>query len=116
MGCEELRRLWVSDWRDDESMSCAIATHVRTCRNCHHGLVQLREALETEDALTCEQCRATFPTYYEATRPVFPLIEMTDKEMAQVALHLGQCVTCHEEYEVLLLLAELEERDEMVDS
>ena len=35
--------------------------------------------------------------------------------MAQVAFHLSQCDTCYEEYEVLLLLAELEERDEMVD-
>ena len=115
MACDELRRLLVTDWRDDESMSRCIATHIRTCRNCHHGLVHLREALDTDDALTCDQCRAEFPAYYEATRPAYPLVEMADKEMAQVAFHLSQCDKCHEEYEVLLLLAELEERDEMVD-
>ena len=32
--------------------------------------------------------------YYEATRPVYSLVEMADKEMAQVAFHLGQCDTC----------------------
>ncbi|MGI9061391.1 MAG: hypothetical protein ACR2H5_22750 [Ktedonobacteraceae bacterium] len=53
--------------------------------------------------------------YYEATHPVYPLVEMADKEMAQVAFHLGHCDTYHEEYEVLLLLADLAERDEMVD-
>lgn len=116
MGCDELRRLLVTNWRDDESMSRCIATHIRICRNCHHGLVHLKDALVgSDDALTCDQCRATFPTYYEATRPAYPLVEMADKEMARVAFHLSQCDTCHEEYEVLLLLAELEERDEMVD-
>ena len=115
MGCEELRRLLISDWCDDESMSHCIATHIRTCRKCHHGLVRLKEALETDDVLTCEQCRASFPAYYEATRPVYPLMEMADKEMAQVALHLSQCDRCYEEYEELILLAELEERDEMID-
>ena len=45
----------------------------------------------------------------------FKYMEMAEKETAQVAFHLGQCDRCHEEYEVLLLLAELEERDEMVD-
>lgn len=65
--------------------------------------------------LTCEQCHAAFPVFYEATRLAYPLLEVADKEMAQVAFHLGQSDTCHAEYEVLLLLTELEERDEMVD-
>jgi len=45
----------------------------------------------------------------------FKYMEIADKEMAQVAIHLSQCDRCYEEYEVLLLLAELEARDEMID-
>ncbi len=66
--------------------------------------------------LTCEQCRAAFLVYYEATRLVYSPIEVADKEMAQVALHLSQCDTCYAEYEVLVLFAELGERDEMIDN
>ena len=115
MGCDELRRLLATAWSEDECLSKSIATHIRTCPQCHHGLTRLNEALVVEDDIGCEQCRAALPEYYEATRPEYTLVEMSAKEMAQVAFHLSQCDVCREEYEVLLLLAELEERDEMID-
>jgi hypothetical protein len=78
-------------------------------------LVLLAEALIANDPLSCDQCRARFPAYYEATRPEFPLIEMEDTELAEMAFHLSHCTSCHEEYEQLVLLSELEERNELVD-
>ena len=115
MGCEELRQLLETDWRENGSFSSGIATHVRCCSRCNHGLVQLTEALIAGDPLSCEQCRLRFPSYYEATRPEYPLVEMSDAEMAEVVFHLSHCAACHEEYEQLVLLSELEERDEMLD-
>jgi len=78
-------------------------------------LVLLVEALIANDPLSCDQCRARFPAYYEATRLDYPLIEMEDAEMAEMAFHLSHCASCHEEYEQLVLLSELEERNELLD-
>jgi len=78
-------------------------------------LVLLAETLIANDPLSCDQCRARFPAYYEATRPEFPLIEMEDAELAEMAFHLSHCASCHEEYEQLVLLSELEERNELLD-
>lgn len=64
--------------------------------------------------LSCDQCRARFPDYYEATRPVYPLVAMPEQQIAEVARHLGGCPTCHEEYADLVLLSELEERGELI--
>ena len=115
MGCEELRQLLNTPWRGNDSLSSCIVTHVRSCRHCHHGLVRLTEALIADDPLSCGQCRARFPAYYEATRPEYPLIEMEDAELAEMAFHLSHCASCHEEYEQLVLLSELEERNELLD-
>ena len=115
MGCQELRQLLNTDWRGNDSLSSCIATHVRSCADCHHGLVLLVEALIANDPLSCDQCRARFPAYYEVTRPEFPLIEMEDTELAEMAFHLSHCASCHEEYEELVLLSELEERNELMD-
>ncbi|HLX39358.1 MAG TPA: hypothetical protein VKR42_02450 [Ktedonobacteraceae bacterium] len=68
-----------------------------------------------DDPLSCEQCRQHFPAYYDATRPDYPLVEMTAKEMASVVYHLSHCDACREQYTVLVLLSELEERDEIAD-
>jgi hypothetical protein len=38
---------------------------------------------------------------------------MPPHQIAEVARHLGNCPSCHEEYEELVLLAELEERKEL---
>jgi hypothetical protein len=43
------------------------------------------------------------------------MVEMSDNEMAQMAFHLSHCKSCHEEYTELVLLSELEERNETVD-
>src|SRR5947207_248763 len=98
-----------------QTLKDAILSHIRTCPQCDHGLVRLSEAIIANDTLNCEQCRSRFPDYYEATRLVYPLVEMSAKEMAQVAFHLSHCASCHEEYEELVLLSELEERNEMID-
>jgi len=116
MGCSELHQLLMhTNWQGNERLSNVIVSHIRTCPQCDHGLVRLFEVIITDDTLSCEQCRSRFPDYYEATRPVYPLVEMSAKEMAQVAFHLSHCVSCHEQYEELVLLSELEERNDMVD-
>jgi len=116
MGCSELHQLLMhTNWQLNESLSNIIVSHIRTCPQCDHGLVRLSETIIADDTLSCEQCRFRFPDYYEATHPEHPLVEMSTKEMAQVAFHLSHCVSCHEEYEELVLLSELEERNETVD-
>jgi hypothetical protein len=116
MGCTELRQLLMrTDWRESESLSSGIVFHIRTCPLCHHGLVQLLEEIIADDPLSCEQCRLYLPDYYEATRTEYPLVVMTNEKMAHMVLHLSHCIACHEEYEELVLLSELEERNEIVD-
>jgi hypothetical protein len=113
--CNELHRLLQTNWCEDDSCSSSIAAHIRSCPRCRNGLVRLFYDLSFEDPLSCEECRSRFPDYYEATHPDYPLVQMSDKEIAQVVFHLSHCVACHEEYEVLVLLSALEERDEMID-
>jgi len=116
MSCTELRQLLMqTDWRESETLSSGIVSHIRRCPLCHRGLVLLTEAIIAEDLLSCEQCRLHLPDYYEATRPEYPLVVMTNEKMAQMVFHLSHCVACHEEYEELMLLSELEERNEMID-
>lgn len=115
MRCEELRLLLKIYEGKDDMISDFIATHIRTCKTCNQGIEHLSKVLITNDELTCEQCRSKFPSYYEATRPDYPLVEMSNIELAEVALHLGNCASCKEQYEMLVLLSELEERDEFVD-
>lgn len=116
MGCEELCQLFtVSGWQEDESILCQIAIHIRACLCCRYGLVHLSQELFDSDPLNCEECLALLPDYYETTRLEYPLVKMEDKEVVQVALHLGHCAACCEVYQELVLLSELEERDELVD-
>lgn len=116
MGCSELHQLLMhTNWQDNESLSDFIVSHIRACQQCDHGLVRLTGAIIADDTLSCEQCRPRFPDYYEATHAEYPLVEMPAKEMAQVAFHLSHCISCHEEYEELVLLSKLEERNETVD-
>jgi uncharacterized CHY-type Zn-finger protein len=109
--CNELHQLLQTEWRKDKRLSSAIAAHIRSCPRCRRGLVRLAYDLKVDDPLGCEQCRSRFPDYYEATQPEYPLVQMPDNEIAQVAYHLRHCFACHEEYEVLVLLSELEESD-----
>jgi hypothetical protein len=117
MGCTELRRLLNIYRKEPDIASDFIAAHIRSCLICSHGIQQIAEDLLADeyDNLTCEQYRARFPTYYEATRPEYPLAEMSNEEMARIALHLGTCAACRDQYDSFVLLSELEERDEMAD-
>lgn len=117
MGCEELLVLLNThvNWREDVVSSNSVAAHIRSCSNCQHGIVRLSQALIADDVLSCEQCRCRFPAYYEATRLEHPLVTMSSLELTETTLHLGHCTACREQYEVLVLLSELEERDEMLD-
>ncbi len=115
MRCDELRHLINIYGEESDIVNDLIVTHIRSCRTCNQGIELLGNVLSTNDPLTCEQCRSRFPTYYEATRPDYPLVEMSDIEQAGVALHLGNCASCKEQYRMFVLLSELEERDEMVD-
>ena len=117
MGCDDLRHLLNMYHKEPDIAFGLIATHIRSCQICSHGIDRLAEKLlaDENDELTCEQYRMRFPSYYEATRPEYPLAEMSDEEMASIALHLGSCAACRDQYEAFVLLSELEERDEMVD-
>jgi hypothetical protein len=116
MGCTELRQLLMHiEWRESENLSGCIVSHIRTCSLCHRGLVSLTEAIIADDPLSCEQCCLLLPDYYEATRPKYPLVKMANEKMAQVVFHLSHCDACHKDYADLVLLSELEERNEMID-
>lgn len=115
-GCQELLQLLDTNWRDDEAASSRIATHIRSCPCCYHGMVRLAEELlpDVHHPLSCDECQWQLPDYYEATRPAdeYPLVAMAPTDLAAVAFHLSHCATCHEEYEELVRLSELEERGE----
>lgn len=122
MGCDELRRLLLdTDWQENESVSSSVVAHIQTCPYCRHGLVRLaadlfQDVVDEDTMLSCEQCRSRFPDYYEVTRPDYHLVNMPASEVAQMAYHLSHCPSsCYEEYQELVLLSELEERDEMTD-
>lgn len=117
MRCEELYRLLSIYWQQDDRDIAynLISAHISTCPSCAHGIPSLSEALLSDDTLTCEQCRARFPTYYEATHPDYPLVSMSHVEMAEVAIHLGNCSACRDQYRELERLSVLEESDEVVD-
>jgi hypothetical protein len=115
IGCETLRQILnASAYVTGQEPTPGLGAHVRSCPNCQRGIEQFASAFVVQNVLTCEQCRARFPRYYEATRPEYALVEMAEFEIAEVVLHLGQCANCRGEYEELMLLWELEERDEMV--
>ena len=118
MACDELLRLLQvqsleerNEWKNQDAVT-GIVAHIRSCPHCRHGLPQLSTALVARSTLTCNQCRARFPAYYEATRPEYPLVHMSNSEILKIMLHLGSCYACRVEYEELVLLSELEERDE----
>jgi hypothetical protein len=117
MGCDELRRVLRIYGTESDIAFSLIATHIRSCSICSHGVDRLTADLlaKKQDNLTCEECRDHFPSYYEATRPDYPLVKMPDVEMTEIALHLGSCDACSDQYESFVLLSELEERDEMAD-
>ncbi len=115
MGCHELRQLLESDWCENDTISGAIVAHIQGCPHCQHGIVRLEYDLLRDDPLSCEQCRQHFPAYYDATRPEYPLVALANTTMAGMVYHLSHCDACREQYTMLVLLSELEERDEIAD-
>ncbi len=116
MGCDRILPLLKMNWQGDGEegvINRRIIAHIRSCPICHHGLVRLSVDLLIRDLLSCGECCIRFPAYYEATRPTYPLVKMPPRQIAEVARHLGNCPSCHEEYEELVLLGELEERKEL---
>src|SRR5260370_33077325 len=107
MTCKMLLQLLNTvEWENGNDMASEgrIVVNIRTCAQCQCGVMQLSEALLARQILTCDQCRRRLPAYYEATRPEYPLVEMSDVEMAEMLLHLGGCADCREVYEELALL------------
>ncbi|HEY6541828.1 MAG TPA: hypothetical protein VIZ18_12860 [Ktedonobacteraceae bacterium] len=113
MRCDELYHLLNIFWKEEDGdiVSSLISTHIHSCPTCARGLVQLSRTLLTMKYLDCEQCRARFPTYYEATHPEYPLASMPETEMAEVALHLGRCAACREQYLALERISMYEENE-----
>ncbi len=117
MGCDRILQLLKMNWQGDGeavAIDRKIVAHIRSCPICYHGLVRLSMDLLSSDLLNCDQCCTCFPDYYEATRSSYPLVKMPPHQIATVARHLSNCTSCHEEYEELVLLAELEERKELL--
>jgi predicted anti-sigma-YlaC factor YlaD len=113
MRCDELYRL-LNTYRLEEDRDIAsnlIATHIHTCPTCARGLTRLAKSLIAIHDLDCEECRARFPRYYEATHPEYPLALMPASEMAAVALHLGHCTACREQYLALEQISIIEENE-----
>ncbi|MBV8822970.1 MAG: hypothetical protein JO123_09290 [Ktedonobacteraceae bacterium] len=119
MGCDELLDLLNTRWavveEPSEATAASIAAHIRSCPSCHRRVVQLSETLVAKDVLTCNQCRTRFAAYYEATHPDHPLFTMPAIELVSVAIHLAHCVNCREEYKALVLLWQLEEKQQSAD-
>lgn len=111
MRCEELYDLFThySRQADRDILLQLIASHIRTCAACARGIPRLVQAVISFDTLTCEECRAYFPGYYEATHPDHPQDALPDDDIALVALHLWHCRNCHEEYSALVELSVMEE-------
>jgi predicted anti-sigma-YlaC factor YlaD len=118
MRCETLLHLLNIDGWENGKASVARSTlsaHIHMCPLCQEKVVQLAEALALQSDLTCDLCSRRLPAYYEATRPEYPLVELSDVEMMEVSIHLSGCPSCRDAYDEFVLLSELEERDEMIE-
>jgi hypothetical protein len=111
MGCQALLQLL-----DTDVEASLLAAHLRSCSVCYQGMVRLSRALLVPNVLNCDQCRARFPVYYEATHPEDRLVEMDEEYMREVIIHLGQCGRCQEEYEEVVQLWRREESGEAFDA
>jgi hypothetical protein len=112
MKCQDvLVLLPIGDHRErwEEETYLKLAAHIRLCTLCSQGITQLTNALIAEDGLLCDTYRTLFPTYYEAMHPVASPSPIVDVDVVEVALHLGSCAACNEEYQVLVELWKMEE-------
>ena len=113
MKCQELLTLLpTEDYGDswEKETYQKIASHIRTCVLCGQGIAQLSKAVIAEDMLSCDACRVHFPMYHEATHPLCFPSPLADVDVVEVAIHLGQCTSCTEEYHVLVELWDMEEQ------
>lgn len=90
-----------------------VAGHVRRCPRCRHGVAPIPPLLQGSSEYDCTGCRERFPTYYEATHPDYPLVLMPDPDLLAVALHLGSCPACSEQWDALVLLSAEEEEGDL---
>lgn len=112
MKCEHLHHLLEADRATpSEKNTSLLAAHLRTCPRCRQGIERLSQALIRNDTLSCDQCRHMLPSYYEAIRPQYPLVEMAELEMKAILIHLSHCAECQDDYRFLAMVAEVEERD-----
>ena len=89
-----------------------LAAHIRVCPRCRHGLLLPAGLLPEIASLSCSACSDLLPAYYEATHPDHPQVSMQPVELAQVAMHLGQCSACCEIWGALVQLSLVEEEGE----
>lgn len=100
-------------WEDRAEDLVAMAKHICACPCCRHGRARLPEHITlTAFEIAHERCLLLFPTFYEATRPDYQLTGMEERELVAVVLHLAACSVCREQYDLLCLVWELEERYE----
>ena len=112
MKCQELFNIlsveeYVHVW--EEGIRQKIAAHICACTLCCKGITRLSAAVIVEDVLTCDACRGSLPGYYEATHIVQLPITLAEVDVVQIAIHLGHCAACTEEYCVLVELWDEEE-------
>ena len=107
MQCQQLLQLLQREENKtmpEEALFDTLAMHILSCPVCSQGIDRLSNALLTVDVLTCDTSRLRFPTYYEATHLPCLSGKLSHKEITEVAIHLGQCSSCAEEYGVLVEL------------
>lgn len=85
------------------------AGHVSRCPRCRHGVISPPRPLPGVAPVDCMVCLERLPSYYEATHPMYPLVPMSDADLFAVALHLGGCPSCSEQWDALVLLSVAEE-------
>lgn len=113
MKCQEvLTLLPIEDYGEswEKETYQKLAHHVRTCEMCVQGIVQLARAIIAENVLSCGACRTHFPGYYEATHLLYISSSIADVDIVEVAIHLGQCPVCTEQYHMLVELWDMEEQ------
>ena len=107
MRCQQLLQLLQSEENktmSEEALVDMLATHILSCPFCSQGIDRLSKDLLAVDVLTCDVSRSRFPAYYEATHPPCLSSTLSRREITEVAIHLGQCDNCAEEYGVLVKL------------
>jgi hypothetical protein len=107
MQCQQLPQILQREENktvSEEALFDTLAMHILSCPVCSQGIDRLSNALLTVDVLTCDTSRLRFPAYYEATHPPCLSGKLSHKEITEVAIHLRQCASCAEEYQVLVEL------------